>query len=168
MAGERAGRSSLPEGGGEGFTQNRQSDRAGAAHSRYRASGNGCGRGTKSKGKAETASRDKNVSGAADSGESRRGGTRAVSFADPCHFKSWRTLGGDELPLAGRPSGEAEVSGAGARREFSTADEKADPAAGRRDPSKPAGAKREDASGGKELTPLRRVVPARSARAGSR
>jgi 16S rRNA (cytosine1402-N4)-methyltransferase len=35
---------------------------------------------------AETASRDKNVSGAADSGESRRGGTRAVSFADPCHF----------------------------------------------------------------------------------
>lgn len=33
-------------------------------------------------GKAETASRNKNVSGAADSGESRDGGTRAVSFSD--------------------------------------------------------------------------------------
>jgi hypothetical protein len=32
-------------------------------------------------GKAETASREKNVSGAADSGESRAGGTRAVFFA---------------------------------------------------------------------------------------
>ena len=32
------------------------------------------------KGKAEAASRDKNVSGAADCGESRDGGTRAVSF----------------------------------------------------------------------------------------
>jgi hypothetical protein len=35
----------------------------------------------KAMGKAETASRNKNVSGAADSGESRDGGTRAVSFS---------------------------------------------------------------------------------------
>lgn len=34
-------------------------------------------------GKAETASRNKNFSGAADRGESRDGGTRAVSFSDP-------------------------------------------------------------------------------------
>jgi len=40
-------------------------------------------RGPRGTGKAGTASRTKNVSGAADSGESRRGGTRAVSFADP-------------------------------------------------------------------------------------
>src|SRR6266478_5140889 len=37
--------------------------------------------GPKAMGKAETASRNKNVSGAADSGESRDGGTRAVSFS---------------------------------------------------------------------------------------
>jgi hypothetical protein len=38
-------------------------------------------------GKAETASRNKNVSGAADSGESRNGGTRAVSLSEPEHKK---------------------------------------------------------------------------------
>ena len=51
-----------------------------ASHTGHRTPGNGCGRGPKSKGKAEAASRDKNVSGAADCGESRDGGTRAVSF----------------------------------------------------------------------------------------
>ena len=66
--------------GGAGFTQNRQGDRSRASHPGHRTPGNGCGRGPKSKGKAETASRDKNVSGAADCGESRDGGTRAVSF----------------------------------------------------------------------------------------
>src|SRR5437762_2672426 len=45
-------------------------------------------------GKAETASRNKNVSGAADSGESRDGGTRAVSFSDPRHNEFRKALGG--------------------------------------------------------------------------
>ena len=54
--------------------------RSSASHTGHRTPGNGCGRGPKSKGKAEAASRDKNVSGAADCGESRDGGTRAVSF----------------------------------------------------------------------------------------
>jgi hypothetical protein len=66
--------------GRAGFTQNRQDHRSCASHTGHRTSGNGCGRGPKSKGKAEAASRDKNVSGAADCGESRDGGTRAVSF----------------------------------------------------------------------------------------
>src|SRR4029077_14599648 len=102
------------EGGGDRFTKNRQSNCEGAADPRYRTSGIDCGRGPKSKGKAETASRDKNVSGAADSGESRRGGTRAVSFADPCHFIFRRTLDSPQLPLTGRPPGEADVSAPGA------------------------------------------------------
>src|ERR1700722_18860022 len=122
MAGERAGRSPLPESRGERFTQNRQGNCLGAAHTRHRAPGNGCGRGSKSKGKAETAARDKNVSGAAECGESRRGGTRAVSFADPCHFEFGRTMDCAELPLAGRPAGEARVSTARARGKFSRAD----------------------------------------------
>ncbi len=62
-----------------GLQKNRQGHRACAADSQHRTSGNGCGRGSYFKGKAETASRDKNVSGAADCGESRVGGTRAVS-----------------------------------------------------------------------------------------
>lgn len=45
-------------------------------------------RGPKGMGKAETASRNKNASGAADSGESRDGGTRAVSFSDRAQFLS--------------------------------------------------------------------------------
>src|SRR6185437_914722 len=118
MAGARAGQSSLPEGGGDGFTQNRQEHCARAADPRYGAPGNGCGRGPQSKGKAETASRDKNVSGAADSGESRRGGTRAVSFADPCHYESGRTMGGFELPLAGRPAGKRAFQELARRGQF--------------------------------------------------
>ena len=109
----------------------------GAADSRHRASGNGCGRGTKSKGKAETASRDKNVSGAADSGESRRGGTRAVSFAYPCHFKFGRTVDRPQLSLPGRPAGEACLSAPGARRRVSGADEESDTARRRGNRSNP-------------------------------
>src|SRR5271154_6182009 len=118
VAGERAGQSPLSKSGGEGLTQNRQGDCSVAAHSRHRTPGKGCGRGPKSKGKAETATRDKNVSGAADSGESRRGGTRAVSFADPCHFIFRRTVDRPQLSLARRPSGEARLSRLGARRKF--------------------------------------------------
>ena len=126
VAGKRTGRPPLSEGRGERFTQNRQGNRALASDSRHRTPGNGCGRGSQSKGKAETASRDKNVSGAADSGESRRGGTRAVSFADPCHFKSWRTVDCPQLPLAGRSPGEARLSATGARGKFSRADQEGD------------------------------------------
>ena len=82
-----------------------------------RTSGNGCGRGPYFKGKAETASRDKNVSGAADCGESRVGGTRAVSRSCPCHISS--EAGGGwccQLPLAGRPPGQAAVPAVGSRR----------------------------------------------------
>src|SRR5208282_2703917 len=82
-----------------------------AAHTGYRAPGNGCGRRPEAVGKAETASRNKNVSGAADSGESRDGGTRAVSFPDPCHIKFRRTVGDLDLPFARRPPGQARVSG---------------------------------------------------------
>src|SRR5271170_1883313 len=150
MAGERAGRSPLPEGRGERFTQNRQGDCSGATHSGHRAPGNGCGRGSKSKGKAETAARDKNVSGAAECGESRRGGTRAVSFADPCHFIYWRTLDCPQLPLAGRSSGEAGVSAPGARRKLRRADPEGDPAERGRNQRQPASAQRENARGGKD------------------
>src|SRR5271163_3032328 len=118
MAGETIGRHPLPERGREGFTKNRQSDRAGASHTRYPAPGNDCGRGPKSKGKAETASRDKNVSGAADCGESRRGGTRAVSFADPCHFEFWRANDRPQLPLDRGSSGEARLPAPGAGRKL--------------------------------------------------
>src|SRR6202023_4211225 len=81
------------------------------AHPRHREPVNDCGRGPEAMGKAETASRNKNVSGAADSGESRDGGTRAVSFSDPCHIKFRRPMGDVDVPLAGRPPGEARVPG---------------------------------------------------------
>lgn len=61
-------------------------------------------------GKAETASRNKNVSGAADSGESRDGGTRAVSFSDSRHNEFWKPVGDIDLSLVGRPAREARVS----------------------------------------------------------
>jgi len=77
---------------------------------------------------AETASRNKNVSGAADSGESRDGGTRAVSFSDPRHNKFRSPLGGAELPLTGRPPGKACVSRGRASRDAPLADETRDPA----------------------------------------
>src|SRR5271170_5081870 len=124
MVGEGFGRPPLQQRGREGFTQNRQGNRSGAADPRHRTSGNGCGRGPKSKGKAETASRDKNVSGAADSGESRRGGTRAVSFAFPCHIKSWRAVDRPQLSLTRRPGGEARVSASGPRKRIPDPDPK--------------------------------------------
>src|SRR5579863_2117426 len=129
MAGEAAGQSPLPASRGEGFKKNRQGNCSVAAHSRHRTSGNGCGRGTYSKGKAETASRDKNVSGAAESGESRRGGTRAVSFADPCHFESRRTVDCPQLSIAGRPPGETYVSAPGSRQKFPDTHQESDSAA---------------------------------------
>src|SRR6516165_3157444 len=111
MAGKRTGRFALPRSGRARFEKDRQGDCASAATERYRAPGNGCGRGPKAMGKAETASRNKNVSGAADSGESRVGGTRAVSFSGPRHNESGRPLGGADVPLQGRPAGEARVPG---------------------------------------------------------
>ncbi len=67
-------------GGRAGFTQDRQDDSSRASHTGHRTPGNGCGRGPKRKGKAEAASRDKNVSGAADCGESRDGETSGSFF----------------------------------------------------------------------------------------
>src|SRR6266704_1198159 len=128
MAGERAGRFALPRSGRARFQKDRQGDHESAAHTRYRAPGNDCGRGPKAMGKAETASRNKNVSGAADSGESRDGGTRAVSFSDPRHNEFGWPLGGAELPLAGRPPGEACVSTRRAGRNAPRADETRYPA----------------------------------------
>src|SRR5277367_4028628 len=110
LAREKIGRPPLPERRGEELTQNRQGDCSGASHPGHPTPGNGCGRGSKGKGKAETASRDKNVSGAADCGESRRGGTRAVSFTNPCHFIFRRTLDCPQLSLNRRPYGEARFS----------------------------------------------------------
>src|SRR6266852_4927882 len=128
MAGERTGRFALPRGGRARFQKDRQGDRESATNKRNRAPGNDCGRGSKAMGKAETASRNKNVSGAADSGESRDGGTRAVSFSDPRHNEFGWPLGGIELPLAGRPPGEARVSRGRASGNAPRADETRDPA----------------------------------------
>src|SRR5580658_9103630 len=94
-------------------------------------------------GKAETASRDKNVSGAADCGESRDGGTRAVSFTDPCCIKFRRPLGGAELPLARRPHREARVSRGGASGDAPGAHPARNSADRRREGDQPAFAKRE-------------------------
>src|SRR5579859_4242924 len=96
-------------------------------------------------GKAETASRDKNVSGAADCGESRDGGTRAVSFADPCCIEFRRPLGGDELSLGRRPQGEARISRGRASGDAPGAYPTRDPADRRREGGQPAFAKRETA-----------------------
>src|ERR1035438_3534763 len=99
MVGKRSSRPALYGSGRARFQKDRQIDRESAAHKGYRAPGNDCGRRSEAMGKAETASRNKNVSGAADSGESRDGGTRAVSFSDPRHIKYRRTPGGIELPV---------------------------------------------------------------------
>src|SRR3981189_2311273 len=96
-------------------------------------------------GKAETASRNKNVSGAADRGESRDGGTRAVSFSDPRHNEFGWPLGGVELPLAGRPPGEARVSRGRASRNAPPAYETCNPAHRGRNDGQPAFAKCEAA-----------------------
>src|SRR5712692_6942223 len=128
MAGEGNRRPALPGSGLAPFQKDRQGDRTSATPTGYRALGNDCGRGSKAMGKAETASRNKNVSGAADSGESRDGGTRAVSFSDPRHNEFGWPLGGIELPLAGRPPGEARVSRGRASGNAPRADETRDPA----------------------------------------
>ena len=83
-------------------------------------------------------------------GESRRGGTRAVSFADPCHFISRRTMDRPQLPLARRSSGEARVSAPGARGKFSHADQESNPAQRRRDQKQSSRAQRKNARGGKD------------------
>src|SRR6516164_7966152 len=114
MVGEGISRPALPGSGRARFQENRQRDSKSATDQRYRAPGNGCGRRPEAMGKAETASRNKNVSGAADSGESRVGGTRAVSLPDSCHIKFRRPMGGADVPLARRPPGEASLP---ARRE---------------------------------------------------
>src|ERR1700756_3472979 len=128
MVGARDRRPALPGSGRARFEKNRQGDSAGAANTRHRAPGNGCSWGPKAMGKAETASRNKNVSGAADSGESRDGGTRAVSFSDPGYIKFRRTLGGADVPLGRRPPGQAGVSTRRARGHAQGADQTRDPA----------------------------------------
>src|SRR6516162_11406905 len=94
-------------------------------------------------GKAETASRDKNVSGAADSGESRDGGTRAVSLPDSCHIKFRRPMGGADVPLARRPPGEASLPARRESRDVEGADATRDCAQRRRAGGEPEIAKRE-------------------------
>src|SRR5216683_1994125 len=128
MAGEGNRRPALPGSRRARFQKNRQGDRTRATPTGRRALGSDCGRGSKAMGKAETASRNKNVSGAADSGESIDGGTRAVSFSDPRHNEFGWPLGGVELPLAGRPPGEARVSRGRASRNAPRADETRYPA----------------------------------------
>src|SRR6266849_617361 len=149
MAGEGNRRPALPGSRRARFQKDRQGDRTSATPTGYRALGNDCGRGPKAMGKAETASRNKNVSGAADSGESRDGGTRAVSFSDSRHNEFRRPLGGVELPLAGRPPGEACVSRRRASRSAPRADEARDPAQRARGDGQPAFAKRKAAVCGK-------------------
>src|SRR5206468_10731832 len=99
MAGKRNSRPALPGSGRARFQKNRQGDHESATLTGHRAPGKGCGWGPKAMGKAETASRNKNVSGAADRGESRDGGTRAVSFSDTSYIKSRRSMGGADVPL---------------------------------------------------------------------
>ena len=61
-----------------------------------------------------------------------------------------RTMDRPQLPLAGRPSGEARISAAGARRKLSRADEEGDPAWRGGNPKQSARAQRENARGGKD------------------
>src|SRR6185437_4780765 len=143
MVRKRSGQRALPVWRRARITQDRQGNCSRAAHPRHRTPGNGCGRGPKSKGKAETASRNKNVSGAADSGESRDGGTRAVSNTDPCYIEFRRPPGGAELPLARRPHREARVSRGRAFGNARGAHAARDPADRRREGGQPAFAKRE-------------------------
>src|SRR4029077_7758908 len=89
--------------------------------------------------------RNKNVSGAADSGESRDGGTRAVSNTDHRHIEFRRALGGAELPLKRRPQGEARVSRGRAFGNAQGAHPSRDPADRGREGGQPAFAKRETA-----------------------
>src|SRR5262249_21724871 len=107
-------------------------------------------------GKAETASRNKNVSGAADSGESRDGGTRAVSFSDPGHNDFRRAVRGADVSLTRRPHSEARIPGWGASGDAARADETRDPAERDGDFGKPAFAKREIAVRGKSLSMKRK------------
>src|SRR6267154_89189 len=90
-------------------------------------------------GKAETASRNKNVSG-----------------SDPRHNEFGWPLGGIELPLAGRPPGEARVSTRRASRNAPRVDETRHPAQRARDHGQSAFAKREAAVCGKSRTMARK------------
>ncbi len=74
-------------------------------------------------GKAETASRDKNVSGSADSGESRDGGTRAVSFSGPRHNESRGAVRRFDVSLPGRSDRERSISRSGQARDAEDLDE---------------------------------------------
>src|SRR5713226_9340348 len=107
-------------------------------------------------GKAETASRNNNVSGAADSGESRDGGTRAVSFPDPRHIIFGRPLGGVELPLARRPPREARIPRRRASGHAQSAHQTCDPADRAGNGGEPAFAKRETAVRRKDLVMTRK------------
>src|SRR5215475_8557309 len=149
MARKRAGRFALPRSGRARFEKNCQSSNARATDSRHRAPGNGCGRGPKAMGKAETASRNKNVSGAADSGESRDGGTRAVSFSDPSHNESRSAMGCADVSLARRPHGQGSPEGRRAARNTEGFDETRDSTQRRRREGEPKIAKCEVAVRGK-------------------
>src|SRR4029077_13841537 len=150
--GERNSRLALSGSRRARFQKDRQGHRTGAADTRHRAPGNGCGWGPKGMGKAETASRNKNVSGAADSGESRDGGTRAVSFSDPSYFKFRRSVGGADVPLGRRPPGQASVSSGRACGHAQSADQTCDPAERKRNLGEPTFAKCEIAVRGKSLS----------------
>src|SRR5207249_11116431 len=98
---------------------------------------------------ARSATGNKMVCAVGDRSESRDEGIRAVSSSDPRHNDFRRPLGGAELPLAGRPPGEARVSRGRAGRNAPRADETRDPAQRARDDGQPAFAKREAAVCGK-------------------
>jgi len=102
-------------------------------------------------GKAETASRNKNVSGAADSGESRVGGTRAVSFSDPGHNEFGSAVRPADVSLGRGPHGEGSLQGRRASRDARNFDETRYSSQRRRRAGEPKIAKCEVAVRGKSL-----------------
>src|SRR5260370_2324731 len=94
--------------------------------------------------------------GGADGGEWGDGGTRAVFFWDPRHNEFGWPLGGIELPLAGRPPGEARVSTGRASRTVPRGEDTRDPGDGARDHGQSAFAKREAAVCGKSISMARK------------
>src|SRR5437667_167917 len=87
--------------------------------------------------------RHRDVSGAADSGESRDGGTRAVSFSGPRHNESRGSVRNVDVPLEGRPHRERGISRSGQARYVEDFDEACSPAHFRGRTGKPAVEKRE-------------------------